>query len=150
MYHLFQFIVKAGTSFFFFFYNSKAEEITCFFNSISKRYVNQDLRPVQAGFLRHKMSSDWKLIQVLAISIGISIFAFFFVLLPLVSMSFPKLHEALFIKIIFHSYDSHVFKVCVWTVQIICHIPTSIFSPISITSSFATLGEITLALRNLW
>ncbi len=150
LHHFFQLLVKAATVSLIFFYNIKSAEITCFFNCICKRYLHRDLKHVQRNFLRNKRSSDWNILQVLAIFIAISIFIVFLLILPLASMSIPKLHEALFIRFLFQSYNSYIFKAYVFTIQLVCFLPTSVLAPIGTTLSFVALGEINLALRNLW
>ncbi len=150
LYHTFQFIVKASVCSVFVMLNFKSFEIACFFQCISKTSSLMDLALFQAELLQRKKSSDTTIIHILAIFSAVSLFVFYLVLVPLVSMTIPHLHETLFIKVLFPSYDSFWFKSFLWTIQTICFIPPSAIAPVATTSSIAALGEITLALKNLW
>ncbi len=150
LYHLFQFIVKASSYYSICVYNIKSNEIACFFNCICKRYLHCDLIPAKEDFLRKQRSKDWKQLELLAIFIAFPSFVFYVLLLPLVSISFSELHESLFIKFVNQSYKLFTFKICLFTLQVICYIPTSAIVPVVTTSILVALGDINSALKNLW
>ncbi len=130
-------------------FNIKSYETTCFLNSICMQNTILHHKSSQAETSQIQNNSESKLFQILAYFITVMFFVFPLIILPIVSISLPNVHEALCLKFLFSSCGSIWFKVYLLGIQVLSVIPMSAITPLTCLSSLVALKEINSALKKL-
>lgn len=149
LFHTFQLVLKAGVYICTAMLNIKSDEISCFFNCICKRHSIVNIISYRAALCQAERPSKSILFQVFVYFIVLSLFLLYLVVLPLVSVSFPSLHQSLCFPVLFSSCHSFMFKLYLLVIQLICLIPMSAAAPIATISCLLTIREITMTIKNL-
>lgn len=147
LFYTFQILAQSGSYIKIYVFNIKSAEITCFFNCICKSCSILDLAHYNLDSSAKTKSSESKLFLVLAVFTAISIFVFFQVALPIVCVSIPSFHDALFVDFIFSSINSIMFRIFVFLIQMPCVIPVSSICSLGTTCFSVALSEINMALK---